>query len=151
MQLAGENQTYIFQLKLIGPLEPLFAILADTAIIKAGVSLDFDLKELQKLEPFTPAGFKDLAALAKKAGLMNHGLRGMTAVLLKFRISKGAQRSNWAKPLLSRDQITYAATDAWVSRLLYEKLIWITKKNDIFLNSANSKSEFGGKNPTSPG
>ena len=36
-----------------------------------------------------------------------------------FRISKKEQVSNWAKRELTRSQITYAATDAWVGREIY--------------------------------
>jgi ribonuclease D len=61
----------------------------------------------------------DLGNLAKNAGIKNHGLRGLAAVLLGFRISKGAQTSNWAKDVLTPQQIQYAATDAWVGRRLY--------------------------------
>jgi ribonuclease D len=39
--------------------------------------------------------------------------------LLKGRISKAAQVSNWERDELSEKQILYAATDAWISRELY--------------------------------
>ncbi|MEN8142405.1 MAG: hypothetical protein ABFQ82_02270, partial [Thermodesulfobacteriota bacterium] len=45
--------------------------------------------------------------------------RGLAAVLLGFRISKGAQTSNWAKDVLAPHQVQYAATDAWVGREIY--------------------------------
>jgi ribonuclease D len=119
LQLANDNEVFIFQLKHLGLSKPLCRILADPAIIKAGVSLDYDIRELKKLSPFKPAGFKDLGDLAKKAGIKNHGLRGLAAVLLGIRISKGAQTSNWSRDVLTRQQIGYAATDAWVGRKLY--------------------------------
>jgi ribonuclease D len=37
-------------------------------------------------------------------------------------VSKKAQTSNWARDTLTRAQIEYAATDAWVGRELYRKL-----------------------------
>ena len=46
-------------------------------------------------------------------------LRGLSAVLLGFRISKGVKNSNWANDELAPQQIHYAATDAWVGRKLY--------------------------------
>jgi ribonuclease D len=119
LQLAGDNEVFIFQLKHLGLAKPLREILSDSAIIKAGVSLDFDIRELKKLSPFKAAGFRDLGDLARKAGIMNHGLRGLAAVFLGVRISKGAQTSNWAKDVLTPQQIQYAATDAWVGRRLY--------------------------------
>lgn len=119
LQLAGEAEVFIFQLKYLGLARSLRRILEDTAIIKAGVGLDYDLRELRKLSPFMPAGFVDLGVRARKAGLKNLGLRGLSAVLLGFRISKGIKVSNWAKDELSPRQIQYAATDAWVGRSLY--------------------------------
>ncbi len=122
LQLAGENEVYLFQLKHLGLPAPLREILADPKVVKAGVALAYDLQELHKLAPFRPAGFVDLGTLAKKAEIKNHGLRGLAAVLLGFRIPKGAQTSNWARDVLAPAQIQYAATDAWVGRELYLKL-----------------------------
>ena len=119
LQLAGEGEVFIFQLKHLGLTGDLRAILADPAVIKAGVSLDFDIRELQKLSRFRAAGFMDLGICARKAGIKNHGLRGLAAVFLGIRIAKGAQTSNWARDVLTRQQIQYAATDAWVGRRLY--------------------------------
>lgn len=119
LQLASDDEVFIFQLKHLGLAKPLREILSDSAIIKAGVSLDYDVRELKKLSPFKAAGFRDLGDLARKAGIKNHGLRGLAAVFLGIRISKGAQTSNWAKDMLTPQQIQYAATDAWVGRRLY--------------------------------
>jgi ribonuclease D len=119
LQLAGESEVFIFQLKHLGLAEPLRRILAEPAIIKAGVGLDYDLRELHKLSPFKPAGFVDLGHRARKAGIKNLGLRGLSAVLLGFRITKGEKVSNWARDELTPQQIQYAATDAWVGRAIY--------------------------------
>ena len=122
LQLGGENSVYIFQLKQLGFPKPLISILEDTKIIKAGVSIDYDLRELQLLADFEPDGFVDLGDVAKEIGIQNHGLRGLSAAVLGFRISKGASTSNWEKRELSHSQTKYAATDAWVGRELYKKL-----------------------------
>ena len=119
LQLANEKEVFIFQLKHLGLAEPLRDLLADPKVTKAGVSLDYDIRELKKLSHFKAAGFEDLGDIAKKAGIKNHGLRGLAAVLLGFRIGKGAQTSNWAKDVLTPQQIQYAATDAWVGRKLH--------------------------------
>lgn len=119
LQLACEEEVFIFQLNHLGLPLALRAILADPAIVKAGVGLDYDIQELRKLADFIPAGFSDLGTTAKQAGIENHGLRGLAAVMCGFRISKGAQTSNWARNELTPQQVRYAATDAWVGRLLY--------------------------------
>ena len=122
LQLAGAHGAYVFQLKHCRFSKPLRRLLANPKIIKAGVALDRDIEELHQLAPFKPAGFVDVGEMAKQAGCKNHGLRGMAAALLNFRVSKNSQRSNWAKETLSPEQIEYAATDAWVGRELYHKL-----------------------------
>ena len=122
LQLAGARAAYVFQLKHCRFSKPLRRLLSNPKIVKAGVALDRDIEELHQLAPFKPAGFVDVGEMAKQAGCKNHGLRGMAAALLNFRVSKNSQRSNWAKETLSPEQIEYAATDAWVGRELYHKL-----------------------------
>jgi len=122
IQLAGRDAVYIFQLRHIEFPKILQDILSNPDIIKAGFAPDYDLKQLKELGEFDPAGFVDLGGVAKREGIKNHGLRGLAAVLLGFRISKQAQRSNWSRTTLSPSQISYAATDAWVSREIYLRL-----------------------------
>jgi ribonuclease D len=128
VQLAGEKRVYLFQLRHCGFREPLAALLADPAIIKAGVSLAYDLKELRALAPFNAAGFTELADLAGQKGIKNNGLRGLAAVVLGLRITKSAQTTNWARKELTESQIRYAATDAWVGRELYFRLLELPDK-----------------------
>ncbi|MDA8164133.1 MAG: 3'-5' exonuclease domain-containing protein 2 [Desulfobacteraceae bacterium] len=123
LQLACESVVFIFQLHRIGLPASLRALLADPAILKAGVAPARDLRELQQLAFFEPAGFVDLARMAKEAGFQNHGLRGLAAALLGCRIAKGARTSNWAQATLNPAQIGYAATDAWLGRELYRRLL----------------------------
>lgn len=122
LQLAGEEAVYVFQLTHCRLPESLRGLLANPEIVKAGVGLDRDIRELNELAPYEPAGFVDVGELAKQAGCMNHGLRGLATLLLGFRVSKSCQTSNWAQRKLTRAQIEYAATDAWVGRELYQKL-----------------------------
>jgi ribonuclease D len=122
LQLADAHAVFIFMLSEIGLPESIRAILADPAVIKAGVAPGQDIRKLNEMAPFRAAGFVDLSELARRACLHHYGLRGMAATLLGFRISKSAQRSNWARATLTPDQVRYAATDAWVSRELYAVL-----------------------------
>ncbi len=119
VQLADAEAVYIFQLARLGGAPDLGRLLADPAITKCGMAPADDVRELQQRVPFEPAGFVDLAAIARREGFKRCGLRTLTATLLSFRISKGAQRSNWGRRDLSDSQITYAATDAWASRQVY--------------------------------
>ncbi len=116
LQLASDREVYLFQLSRIPLTQDLVDLLADPAVVKAGVSVRDDVRALQGLSPFEDAGFVDLGLIATKLGLHTRGLRNLAANFLGFRISKAAQRSNWGQSVLSRKQIDYAATDAWVSR-----------------------------------
>lgn len=122
LQLVGEHAAYVFQLRRCRFSQALRRLLANPRIVKAGVAWDRDVLELKKLAPFKPAGFVDVGELARQAGCRNHGLSGLTALLLDFRMSKKSQLSNWDQETLTPAQITYAATDAWAGRELYHKL-----------------------------
>ena len=119
LQLAGSSTVYVFQLLQLRNLKWFNDLFSDPRIIKAGVSLDHDMKKLKERQDFQPAGFVELAKLSDEAGIQNNGLRGLAAFLLGHRISKGAQRSNWSRPDLTREQVVYAATDAFISREIY--------------------------------
>ena len=121
LQLAGHKDVYIFQLSKLEDKAVLTELLASRHIIKSGVSVRDDLKGLKNHFEFTERRFVDLGEVAKRLGMLTHGLRNLSANLLGVRISKGAQCSNWAREALSTKQIVYAATDAWISRELYLK------------------------------
>lgn len=123
LQLATNKDVYIFQLAKLAEKNLLTEILSAPGIIKSGVSVRDDLKGLKEHFAFEEAGFVDLGDVAKKMDMRTHGLRNLTANLLGKRISKGAQCSNWAREVLSTKQIIYAATDAWISRVLYERFV----------------------------
>ena len=122
IQLACGDAVFLFLLRKL-PLGPdLAALLADPAIIKAGVAIRDDMNFLRALYPFTPGGTVDLSDLARKNGLKVYGLRPLAACLLQARISKSARCSNWNNSELTEQQISYAATDAWVSRAIYLRM-----------------------------
>ncbi|ADU61931.1 MAG: 3'-5' exonuclease domain-containing protein 2 [Pseudodesulfovibrio sp.] len=119
IQLATASCVYVFQINLLPLCNGLCDLLADKEVIKTGVAVRDDILGLQKMAGFTPQQFIDLSDITAAARMQTHGLRNMAANLLGFRISKSAQCSNWAKEHLTPQQITYAATDAWISRELY--------------------------------
>ena len=121
IQLAGEKSVYIFQLHQVGFCNPLKQLLSNRGVLKCGVAIGRDLSELNLLSEFIPRGFIDLGELARKSLVPHHGLRGLAAYFLHFRISKQAQISNWNIKTLKKKQIIYAATDAWQGRELYLK------------------------------
>ena len=122
IQLAGSKKVYLFQLIDHQIPAPLKQLLGNPNVIKSGVALEYDVKQLQAMDPFEHAGFVGLEPLARTLRIKNQGLRGLAAALFGFRISKEAQCSNWSRRELTETQIIYAATDAWISRELYLEL-----------------------------
>ncbi len=120
LQLAGETEVFLFQIQQTGLISGLLEILASREIIKTGVAIDRDISELQAMAYFEPDAFVELADIAKAAQIKNLGLRGLTAILFDFRISKKEQVSNWARKDLTQSQQIYAATDAWLGRKIYK-------------------------------
>lgn len=123
IQLGTADCVYLFRISAIKSFEPLLPLLESPDILKTGVGIKEDVKELRKMAEFTPAGFGEITELTTKLGYENKGLRALAGLLLKGRISKAAQVSNWARQELDDKQIRYAATDAWVSREIYCKAL----------------------------
>lgn len=119
LQLATNESVYLFQIQLCGLTPTLLKVLSSPDILKVGVALDRDVRELQAMATFEPSGFIELSNYAKQAKIKNLGLRGLTAILFGFRVSKREQVSNWARRDLTESQQTYAATDAWLGRKIY--------------------------------
>ena len=123
VQIALPEKVFLVRLKTVGMEPVLIHFFENHKILKAGVALRDDIKALQKLKHFQPGGFFELADLAKQSGLQVESVKKLTALLLGFRISKGAQTSNWEAPVFNEKQISYAATDAWVCLNIYRKLM----------------------------
>jgi ribonuclease D len=123
IQLATERFVYLFRISKTETLAPLLPLLESPDILKTGVAIKDDVKELRAMEDFTPDGFVEIADITVKLGYENRGLRALAGLLLEGRISKAAQVSNWARPELDQKQIRYAATDAWISREIYCKAV----------------------------
>lgn len=119
VQLASESEVYLFRLRQLADLHPLFSLLAEAHIVKAGVAVGDDILKLNQLQRFTPAGFLDLGEHALRSGMRISGVRSLAANFLGFRISKSARTSNWEREALAPAQIDYAATDAWVCLQLF--------------------------------
>ena len=133
VQLAGRKKVFLLQLKKLNALHLLGNLFADARVIKAGIAVAGDIGKLHEIIKFTPGGFVELGKMAAKAGIKASGVRTLAAQLLGFRVSKGAQCSNWERGELTPAQILYAATDAWVCREIFlelEKLTDRVQKNN---------------------
>lgn len=129
LQLSTSEQAFLFRLNHIPLTEKLQSLLSNQSIVKAGVAIRDDIKGLRRLNDFQPDGFVELADLAKELKLKNFGLRSLTALLLDKRVSKQNKLTNWEKTVLTPEQQRYAATDAWLSLKLYQRMTELKEDN----------------------
>jgi len=123
LQLCDDTHAFLFRIQKTGLPKELLAILSSKKIIKVGAAIHDDIIALKKVEKFKSTQFIDLQTMAKKLLIENFGLKKLTPLVLGFRISKRQQLSNWDYETLTDAQKSYAATDAWVSLLIYKKLL----------------------------
>jgi len=119
IQVATARAVYLLQLQQMDFSAVVAEFVAATGIVKVGVSVAHDLRQLKLVFPFEEASVLDAGRVAHRHGLRQTGLRNLAGIFLGFRVPKGAKTTNWAVPRLSAQQITYAATDAWTCRELY--------------------------------
>lgn len=123
LQIATDKKVYIIRLKKVAMSQQLADIFSNESIKKIGIAVFDDLKDLKKLKPFTDKAVVDLNLLAPKLGFESIGAKKLSALVLGIRISKRQQVSNWEAQNLTQAQIDYAATDAWICREIYLKLV----------------------------
>ena len=130
LQLSGPEKAFLFRVNSIGMHRRLCNLLADPKIIKVGAAIHDDIRGLQRKRDFVPAGFIDLQKIVWEWGIRDKSVKKMAAIILGFRVSKTQQLSNWEAERLSESQAKYAATDAWVCREMYLKLL-ASEKNPL--------------------
>ena len=119
VQFATASAVYLVQVQQQDFFGAMREILSSAKIIKVGVSVTDDMRNLQRLFEFDERSVLDLGKVAKRHGLKQTGVRNLAGIFLGTRISKGAKTTNWAARRLTSQQIAYAATDAWACRELY--------------------------------
>ncbi len=97
-------------------------LLGDDAVLKVGASVRDDIRGIQRLSPFAPAGFVDIQGMVSEYGIKDLSVRKVAGIVLGIRISKAQRLSNWEAQNLTPAQQLYAATDAWASLEIYNKL-----------------------------
>lgn len=123
LQLSGPERAYLFRIKSLGMHHRLCNLLSNDKIIKVGAAVNDDIRGLQRYAEFTPNAFVDLQKIVPDFGIRDKSVKKMTAIILGFKISKSQQLSNWEADTLSEAQTKYAATDAWVCREMYLRLM----------------------------
>jgi len=128
VQLSTTQEAFLFRLNVLGFFKELKDLMADSHILKVGISIADDVKALQKMDSFYPQGFVELNTIVEEMGIMDKGVRKLAGIFLEGRISKNQQTSNWENEKLTHAQQVYAATDAWVCSEIYEEV----EKNGYF-------------------
>ena len=123
LQLSGRDKAFLFRVNTIGMHRRLCNLLADARILKVGAAILDDIRGLQKKREFVSAGFVDLQKIVWEWGIRDKSVKKMAAIIMGARVSKTQQLSNWEAESLSESQQMYAATDAWVCREMYLKLM----------------------------
>ena len=123
LQLSGKQRAFLFRTNKIGMPRKLCMLLSSKEIIKVGAAVRDDVHGLQRYTPFCDEAFVDLQQMVGDYGILDKSVKKMSGIILGVRISKAQQLSNWEADSLSEAQQLYAATDAWVCREMYMKLI----------------------------
>ena len=123
LQLSGSDKAFLFRINKMGMHRRLCNLLASPKIIKIGAAIHDDIRGLQKHRDFVPGGFVDLQKIVWEWGIRDKSVKKMAAIIMGIRISKTQQLSNWEADNLSEGQCKYAATDAWVCREMYLRLM----------------------------
>lgn len=123
MQLATENECFLFRICNMGIPDILKDFLEDKTITKIGLSIKDDFGVLRRSTDNTsPDGFIELQSMVKEYGILDISLQKIYAILFDMKISKGQRLSNWEAPELSPAQKEYAAIDAWACLKIYHHL-----------------------------
>lgn len=123
LQLSGPEHAYLFRVGQMGMRRMLCRLMSNPRILKIGAAVRDDVRGLQYYQRFDAKGFVDLQQIACEWGIRDKSVKKLAANILGIRISKSQQLSNWEADVLSSGQKMYAATDAWVCREMYLKLL----------------------------
>ena len=122
LQLATASEAFLFRLCKMDIPKNLLSLLTDPNILKIGAAIKNDIDTLKRSVKLKPSGFIDLQEMVKQFEIKNFSLSKMAGIVLGVRVSKAQQLSNWENKTLTPAQQRYAATDAWMCYMIYEKL-----------------------------
>jgi ribonuclease D len=131
VQLAPPTGTDVLVIDALAVgVEDLRALVESPDVSMAAHNARFDEGVLQRAG-LRPAAFVDTLRLAREAlRLPSYSLRGVVEHLFGIALDKSFQRSNWRRRPLSQAQLTYAATDAYITLRVYEELKHLLTEQD---------------------
>jgi len=131
IQLATQSQAFLFPTRFSSALSSARKILSNQNIKKVGFGLSGDNRELRTKLNINIENTQDLSTILQQlAGEKRPiGARAAVAMVLKSRLGKGAQKSNWAAYPLKKNQLVYAANDAHSAICIERALATINLNN----------------------
>ncbi len=123
LQLSSDKECFLFRLNKIGMPECLKDILEDKNLLKVGLSIHDDFRNLRKKYDFEPDGFVDLQQFVTQWKISDKSLTKLYGILFGKRISKSQRLSNWEADQLADAQQNYAALDAYACVNIYRHLL----------------------------
>jgi ribonuclease D len=131
IQLSTVSKAFLFPTRFPSALAAANEILSNPDIKKVGFGIKGDNKELRSKFNINILNTEDLSVKLKNlVGEENSiGARAAVAMVLKSRLGKGAQKSNWGAYPLKKNQVLYAANDAHSAMCIEQSLISATKGN----------------------
>jgi ribonuclease D len=114
IQLATESQAFLFPTRFAAAVSAARVILSNPNIMKVGFGIRGDINELRAKLDIELVNTEDLSLVLKHLFEEKNaiGARAAVAMVLKQRLTKGAQTSNWGAYPLQKHQLEYAANDA---------------------------------------
>ena len=122
LQFSTQFHAFLIRVSATGIPDGLLRLLEDENIRKIGAAVHDDLIYLKEIRRFRPEGFLDIQKYVEAFGIENKSVAKLAGIVLGFRISKSQQLSNWDADVLTKAQMMYAATDAWVCYRIYREL-----------------------------
>jgi len=124
VQIGGPDETAMID--ALAPnldLAPLFALMADTGVLKVFHAARQDIEIFHHLSGQVPAPLFDTQVAAMVCGFGDSvGYDTLVAKLAKTRIDKSSRFTDWARRPLTDKQLQYALSDVTHLRVAYEKI-----------------------------
>lgn len=123
LQVATSDTCFLFRLNRIGIPDFLEEFLQND-VLKIGLSLRDDFNMLRRANNKDPrvGNWIELQDYVSRFGIQEKSLQKIYAILFGKKISKNQRLSNWEANVLTEAQQQYAATDAWATLRIYQRL-----------------------------
>nr|AFK40115.1 unknown [Lotus japonicus] len=128
MQICGDtSHCHVLHLIHSGIPQNLQLLLEDPTFLKVGAGIGSDASKVFRDYNVSVKGVEDLSFHANEklgGGINKWGLAALTETVLSKQLKKPnkIRLGNWETPVLSKEQLQYAATDAFASWYLYEAI-----------------------------